>query len=88
MKLANLFHDKATREAVAEQERDAEERLGRLTHRQRELLPLLVSGSLNKQVAFALGVSPRTIENHRLEIMARTDCKSFAELIKIHTLAG
>ena len=88
MRLANLFHDKEARDLVSAREADAIARLSRLTVRQRELLPLLVEGRLNKQVAGALGVSPRTIENHRLELMSRTGCKSFAELIKLHTLAG
>lgn len=88
MRLANLFHDKEARDVVAAREADAIARLSRLTARQRELLPLLCEGRLNKQVAGALGVSPRTIENHRLEIMARTECTTFAELVKLNTLAG
>ncbi len=88
MKLANLFHDKETRTMVAAREADAIERISRLTPRQKELLPLLCEGRLNKTVAHALGVSSRTIENHRNEIMDRTECRSFAELIKLHTLAS
>jgi FixJ family two-component response regulator len=51
MRVANLFHDKDVRAAVAAQEQDAIERLARRTPKQRELLPLLVEGRLNKQVA-------------------------------------
>ena len=88
MRLANLFDDSETKQAVEKAEKDAEIRMSRLTQQQRAILPLLCDGLLNKQAANALGISQRTIENHRLELMRRSGCKTFPELIRLHMLAG
>lgn len=88
MRVAHLFDDIELKQAVDKAEKEAEIRISSLTNQQRAVLPLLCDGLLNKQAANALGISQRTIENHRIEIMRRTNCKTFAELIRLHTLAG
>jgi two-component system response regulator FixJ len=67
---------------------DANERLNRLTPREREVLLLVTNGHLNKQVAHELGVSPRTIENHRLRLMEKVGARTLAQLVRITILAG
>jgi len=56
--------------------------LSRLTAREREILQLIAEGNSNKEVAAALGVSPRTIENHRASIMHKLRLKSLSELVR------
>jgi FixJ family two-component response regulator len=54
-----------------------------LTPREREVLPLLASGLLNKQVAFELGITEYTVQLHRGHIMRKMDADSFAALIRM-----
>ena len=54
-----------------------------LTPRERELLPLLVSGLLNKQVAFELGITEYTVQLHRGHIMRKMEADSFAALVRM-----
>ena len=54
-----------------------------LTPRERELLPLLASGLLNKQVAFELGITEWTVQLHRGHIMRKMGADSFAALVRM-----
>jgi FixJ family two-component response regulator len=54
-----------------------------LTSRERELLPLLASGLLNKQVAFELGITEYTVQFHRGHIMRKMQADSFADLVRM-----
>src|SRR3984893_1475902 len=54
-----------------------------LTPREREVLPLLVSGLLNKQVAWELGITEYTVQIHRGHIMRKMEADSFASLVKL-----
>jgi FixJ family two-component response regulator len=54
-----------------------------LTRREREVLSLIVSGLLNKQVAAELGISEITIQIHRGKIMQKMRADSFAELVRM-----
>jgi FixJ family two-component response regulator len=58
-------------------------RLTSLTPREREVLPLIVSGLLNKQAAAELGISEITIQIHRGRIMTKMGAGSFAELVRM-----
>jgi len=53
-----------------------------LTARQRQVLRLLASGKANKQVAADLGISPKTIEVHRRDIMKKLEFASFSDLVR------
>ncbi|HHS50897.1 MAG TPA: response regulator transcription factor [candidate division Zixibacteria bacterium] len=53
-----------------------------ITHREREVLQLIAEGHSTKQIAFELGVSIKTIETHRRNIMKKLDATSIAELVK------
>jgi FixJ family two-component response regulator len=59
------------------------QRLSSLTPREREVLPLIVSGLLNKQAAAELGISEVTIQIHRGKIMTKMGAGSFAELVRM-----
>lgn len=59
------------------------ERYERLTAREREVLLLIVSGLLNKQVASKLDISEVTVEIHRSRVMRKMQAASFADLVRI-----
>jgi FixJ family two-component response regulator len=54
-----------------------------LTPREREVLPLLASGLLNKQTAWELGITEYTVQIHRGNIMRKMKADSFATLVKL-----
>jgi FixJ family two-component response regulator len=75
------------RDRVAQKERaDLEslrKRLAGLTPREREVLPLVVSGLLNKQAAAELRISEVTLQIHRSKIMQKMEAASLADLVRI-----
>ena len=73
---------------VRRRREDARRRLATLTAREREVLDLVVAGKANKEIASALGVSPKTVEVHRAHVMSKMYVDSLAELIRITLLAG
>jgi FixJ family two-component response regulator len=65
-------------------ERDSlRSRLARLTPREREVGVLVASGMLNKQVAYALGTSEKTVKVHRGRVMAKLEVTSVAQLVRL-----
>ena len=58
------------------------QRLDSLTPREREVLPLVVSGLLNKQAAAKLGISETTLQIHRSSIMRKMETASLADLVR------
>jgi FixJ family two-component response regulator len=60
-----------------------------LTERERQVMHLVTTGLLNKQIAFELGLSEVTIKLHRASVMRKMDASSLADLVKIsEKLAG
>jgi two-component system CheB/CheR fusion protein len=62
---------------------DAERRLATLTPRQFEIMRLVLAGHPSKNIAADLGISQRTVENHRASIMEKTGCKSLPALARL-----
>jgi FixJ family two-component response regulator len=60
-----------------------QERFSFLTPREREVLPLIVGGLLNKQAASMLGISEVTLQIHRSQIMRKMRAESFADLVRM-----
>jgi FixJ family two-component response regulator len=58
-------------------------RFALLTPREREVLPLIVGGLLNKQAASVLGISEVTLQIHRSQVMRKMQAESFAELVRM-----
>jgi two-component system CheB/CheR fusion protein len=61
----------------------ATERIARLTPRERDVMDLVVKGRPNKLIADDLGISQRTVENHRAAVMKRTGAASLPDLIRL-----
>jgi FixJ family two-component response regulator len=79
---AALQQDRAHRREATEHTKLAG-RYESLTPREREVLPLLASGLLNKQVAFELGIAEYTVQFHRGHIMRKMGADSFAALVRM-----
>lgn len=63
-------------------------RVGKLTPRQRKVFALVARGQINKQIAFALGTTERTIKAHRQKVMQKLNAHSLLELAAIAERLG
>jgi len=82
-----LARDQAQRISRSERERVAK-CLSSLTERERQVLELIVAGRLNKQIAFDLGTSEKTIKFHRGNLMRKMGVRVVADLVKLAERAG
>lgn len=64
------------------------EKLEMLSSRERDVLEGLIAGKANKVIAFDLGISPRTVEIYRANVMTKTGANSLPELVRMALLAG
>jgi two-component system response regulator FixJ len=87
----------SVRSALDRQDRDSqrhaeraeiEGRLAALSKRERDVLEGLVAGKANKQIAFDLGISPRTVEIYRANLMTKMQAASLSDLVRMALLAG
>jgi FixJ family two-component response regulator len=62
--------------------------LAKLTPREREVFDLVIRGRMNKQVAFELGLTERTVKAHRHSIMTKMQVRTLAELVSIAERLG
>jgi two-component system CheB/CheR fusion protein len=67
---------------------DASDQIADLTPRQRQIMDLVLAGHPSKNIAVDLGISQRTVENHRAEIMKRTESKSIPALARLALAAS
>ena len=83
------------RAALARQEKDSQHgaqvaqiqaRFDTLSERERQVLDGLVAGKANKVIAYDLGISPRTVEIYRANVMAKMQAKSLSELVRLALL--
>ena len=72
----NRGHRSADEAAVAA-------RLASLSERERQVLEGLIAGNANKTIAYDLGISPRTVEVYRANVMSKMQAKSLSELIRM-----
>jgi len=82
-----LARDQALRRGHMEQERIAK-CLATLTERERQVLELIVSGRLNKEIAAELGTAEKTIKFHRGNLMRKMDVRVLADLVRLAERAG
>jgi FixJ family two-component response regulator len=79
---AALVRDRESRHNRAELAR-LEERYASLTPRERQVLPLVVGGLLNKQAAAELGISEVTLQIHRSKVMQKMKARSIPDLVRM-----
>lgn len=65
-----------------------EQVLATLSPRERDVLKGVIAGKMNKVIAFELGISPRTVEVYRANVMSKTHANGLSELVRIALLAG
>jgi two-component system, LuxR family, response regulator FixJ len=66
---------------------EIEGRLAALSNRERDVLGGLVAGRANKQIAFDLGISPRTVEIYRANLMSKMQAGSLSDLVRMALIA-
>jgi len=77
------FDRLANKETVGDRRKNAEIRLQALTPRERDVLDGLAKGLPNKTIAYDLGISPRTVEIHRANLMTKLSVRSLSEALRI-----
>ncbi len=63
-------------------------KLASLSNREREVLDGLVAGNANKTIAYDLGISPRTVEIYRANVMTKMEANSLSDLVRMALIAG
>ncbi|HEX3440747.1 MAG TPA: response regulator FixJ [Pseudolabrys sp.] len=67
---------------------DIHDKLALLSNRERQVLEALVAGHANKIIAFDLGISPRTVEIYRANVMTKMAANSLSDLVRMAMMAG
>jgi two-component system, LuxR family, response regulator FixJ len=67
---------------------EVDKRLASLSPRERDVLDGLVAGHANKRIAFDLGISPRTVEIYRANLMIKMQAGSLSDLVRMALVAG
>jgi FixJ family two-component response regulator len=77
-----IQRDRQARQKQAEL-KDIQERVNSLTPREHQVFTLVVTGMLNKQIAFDLGTNEKTIKVHRARVMQKMKAESLADLVRL-----
>lgn len=64
------------------EERSSRERLNSLSTRERQIIDRVVAGKVNKEIAYELGISERTVKGARFDLMAKLGTVSIADLVR------
>ena len=91
-KLIKAIDESFRRQSVSlstrQQQQEFSRRLDELTPREHEVMELVVAGRHNREIAAALGISPRTVEVHKARMMAKLDADNVPQLVRICLEAG
>lgn len=82
------FERLSSANAVASRANGAKVRIASLTARERDVLQGLARGLPNKTIAYDLGISPRTVEIHRANLMTKLDARSLSDALRIAFAGG
>jgi RNA polymerase sigma factor (sigma-70 family) len=90
--LLETIQEAITRDRQAREEwavlQDIQQRVARLTLRERDVLALVTAGLLNKQIAAELGMSEKTVKAHRAQVMQKMQVSSVAQLVLLAEKVG
>ena len=86
--LAQAMEAHAQRSSQERERAGANERLARLSPREREVMELVLAGQLNKQIADRMEISIKTVKVHRSRVMEKMEVRSVAALVHLCELAG
>lgn len=81
--LADAAAEAEAAEAAAARHAETDRRLARLTARERQVLTMVVDGRHNREIAQALGISPRTVEVYKARLMDKLDVERLPDLIRL-----
>jgi two-component system response regulator TtrR len=81
--VGRMFEQANERLSQAQAQREHDAMLARLTAREQQVLERIVAGRLNKQIADDLGISIKTVEAHRANIMEKLQVTTVADLMKV-----
>ncbi|MEJ2360195.1 MAG: response regulator [Gammaproteobacteria bacterium] len=70
-------------QSAQDQQQAADDKIARLTRREREVMDMLVAGHQNRVIAEKLGISPRTVEIHRARVMEKLETHSLSGVVRI-----
>ena len=79
--------DRSTRRRRRERQ-EVQARIQHLTQREHEVMDRLIAGKTNKSIAYELGISPKTVDFHRANILSKTGVSSVVELVRLTQKAG
>ena len=82
-----ITYDRDSRESQ-EKVDDVRYRVSRLTPREQEVMGFVLRSTQNKVIAFELGISIKTVELHRANLMAKMNVTSPTELVRLAMMAG
>jgi two-component system, LuxR family, response regulator FixJ len=82
-----LKQDESNSKRQSEHE-EIEKRLAALSNRERDVLEGLVAGHANKRIAFDHGISPRTVEIYRSNLMTKMQAGSLSDLVRMALISG
>lgn len=86
--IRDCIADRLNRQKVEQFELEAKQAVESLTPREHDVLKGMVDGLRNKQIAFDLDISIRTVELHRVHVMEKLKAKSLSDVLKIAIAAG
>jgi len=85
--ISKALADQAGDDAVEAERRTVREHIALLSPREREVMEALVAGEANKAIAFDLGISARTVEVYRANVMMKMQAKTLSHLVRMVTAA-
>jgi len=86
--IQNALDTQASNVARKRSHAEIHEKLATLTNREREVLDGLVAGQQNKVIAYDLGISPRTVEIYRANVMTKMGANSLSDLVRMALVGG
>jgi two-component system response regulator FixJ len=87
-RIITVLHENVLTGLEANAEQEAAARFATLTPREREVLALIMACQHNKTIAAEMGISEKTVDVHRFNIMRKTGVRNLAELVQLRLRAG